>query len=267
MTRTLSVQPPSYTLDFTFDTIGRPLVAVAGESYATRVSYEVHDEAIVRVSRLPLPAELADLIDIALAVYTADRICSRRRSHADLYHRQWTRNFHVNIPVRDPVLWSGDQLKEMLEGTLWWLTEDNWSFRFTARTRGWRTAELQSQLLPSQPTLPLTVALFSGGLDSLAGICLEAVEAYRGALVLLSGSTSFEARSLHHWLIHQVRCQTGHEILSIPVTFRIKDRPAALREESTQRSRGFIFLILGAITALEAGGHDLQIYENGVGGN
>src|SRR5260370_5926154 len=106
----------------------------------------------------------ADLIQVASAVYHADRRARRsegRRSKAGL---SWLRNIRIEVAVREPARWA--LIGEQLERLLWELTCDRWEFRFT---RSEVSVPLQGDLFTERLSGAEEIALFSGGLDSAAG--------------------------------------------------------------------------------------------------
>ena len=123
-----------------------------------------------------------------------------------------------------------------------------------------------------RPNARATVALFSGGLDSIAGLAARDQEKSCASYVLVSGYT-------HNRLSHQQKLQVKHirasswgkgvfgtppEICHVAVPFGLC-KPEGNREEKSQRTRALVYLTLGVATALQAGTDTLWVYENGVG--
>jgi len=215
-----------------------------------------------------LPPSLADLLDVVMATYAADR--RSRRDFRGAAAGQ--RHISVRVAVRDPWLWADSEVGDKLRDLLRWLTEDEWSFEFVTRQAPPPSAETESFLFDLPPEPPVTVSLFSGGLDSLAGLADRAQESSNGSHVLVSGYT-------HSRLVHQQRLQVDlirspwmrggaaagpTEIRHVAVPFGIR-KPLGHREEKGQRTRALVFLTLGVTTALQAGADTLWVYENGVG--
>ena len=76
-----------------------------------------------------LPADLADLLDVVMAVYAADR--RSRRDFRGAAAGQ--RSISVRVGVRNPGLWATTKVAHQLEELLHWLTEDEWVFEFATR--------------------------------------------------------------------------------------------------------------------------------------
>ena len=154
---------------------------------------------------------------------------------------------------------------------LCWLSDDEWSIDFVRR--GPATAAESDQFLFSlPPEQPTRVSLFSGGLDSLAGLANHAIQDPVASYVLVSGWTNdrladkqrLQASLLRTaWRNNPVRGQSS-EIRHVAVPFGI-DGVNGAREEKSQRTRAFAFLAFGAATALQAQTNTLWVYENGVG--
>ena len=215
-----------------------------------------------------LPANLADLLDIVMAVYAADR-----RSRRDFKRSaSGQRRISVRIALRNPDLWANREMAHKLGEVLYWLSEDEWSLEFTGRQTAPSAAESDRFLFKLPPDPPITVSLFSGGLDSLAGLVAYAKEGSGGSRVLVSGYT-------HDRLAHQQRLQVdfirsawrrdglfkeADGIRHVAVPFGIR-KPRGYREEPSQRTRALVFLVLGVATALQAGTDTLWVFENGIG--
>lgn len=215
-----------------------------------------------------VPAKLADLLDIVMAVYAADR-----RSRRDFKRAaSGQRSIRVRIGVRNPGLWATEEMAHKLSELLYWLSEDEWSLEFTGRVTAPSSAESDRFLFQLPPDPPVTVSLFSGGLDSLAGLAASTRKSSGGSRILVSGYT-------HERLAHQQRLQVGiirsawkhdghlegaADVRHLAVPFGIR-KPRGYREEPSQRTRALVFLALGVTTALQAGTDTLWVYENGIG--
>ena len=223
-----------------------------------------------RVSRAfceALPCEVADLLDIAMAIYAADRRSRRnyRGAHTGL------RQISVRIGVRNSALWNTPAVTKGLLGLLSWLSDDVWTVDFAGRESVPVSAESEHFLFALPPKQPAIVSLFSGGLDSLAGLATHPQGDPIGSRILVSGYT-------HGRLAHQQRSQLnnvksalqkafpegGPEIRHFTVPFGIQ-KPGSAQEEKSQRTRALVYLVLGVAAAAQAKADTLWVYENGVG--
>lgn len=209
-----------------------------------------------------------DLLDVAVAVYIVDRLCKRSGHTA--------RTFNLTIPVRDRSVWSQPTIKQTLETTLRFLTEDIWNFTFVNSI----TPVKSGPMLHAYPSgTRFKTMLFSGGLDSSVGVMNEVLKLSPDIKVLLvAGSTSERIRKMQTdataAMNTALASKTGVNDQLVPTFFNFELSQAALndwfvdekQQEKTQRSRGFIFPVIGAVTAASIGLHELTVLENGVGG-
>lgn len=231
--------------------------------------YWLDDERLSQAFCMRLSPRMADLLDLVMAVYAADR-----RSPRDFKGESTgQRRIHVRLALREPALWADPEIRGRLEELLSWLSEDRWSFEFVERQALPWPSESRDFLFGLPPERPAIVALFSGGLDSLAGLATHAQEEPDRGFVLVSGYTN-------NRLVHQQREQVAgikrawqgisdsrrkaREIRHLAVPFGIW-KPERRREERSQRTRALVFLVLGVVAAAQAGADTLWVYENGVG--
>ena len=132
-----------------------------------------------------ISGRMADLLDVFGAVYAADR--QAKRSFKDIATGQ--RDISIRIPVTEPERWNCSELVTLLRKLLAWVSGDAWSFEFTGRPIS--PADSPQGFLFDMPlTSPVTVSLFSGGLDSLAGLARHAQDSPGGSRILVSGYTA-----------------------------------------------------------------------------
>ncbi|HWP43727.1 MAG TPA: hypothetical protein VNO14_10860, partial [Blastocatellia bacterium] len=87
------------------------------------------------------------------------------------------------------------------------------------------------------------------------------------SLVFVSGATNSRQRSAQNEQVRALRRLSRQEMCHVTIPFGVsrRGRSRGQGEEMSQRTRGFLFLTLGAVTALTAGASELYIHENGVG--
>lgn len=260
-----AVSIPSYRIAFSAD--GRARIAGRSGAVIPDQRYYIGDQVIAHAFATHIPADLADLVDVALAAHLADRLSPRRPPSADRYHFHWNRHLHLTLPVRDVRRWRGPRLQSRLQQVLALLTEDAWEFDFVARPGERRVAEIQGYLFPDRPAPPLSVALFSGGLDSLAGLCHQLAARPADSFVLFAGGTSRRIIGAQRSLAAELHARLGRAIVPVVVPCGLRQRGKRQYDgdERTQRTRAFVFQCLGAATALLAGSNALEIYEHGIG--
>ena len=104
-----------------------------------------------------------DFLNLALAIYSADQLISRKQRG----YLGWNRMIEIYLPVFDVKSWQTQ--KERLEKMIGFLSGDKWLFHFRRR----KSYGLENNESPGEIS---RASLFSGGLDS-----------YIGAIDMLSG--------------------------------------------------------------------------------
>lgn len=225
-----------------------------GPSEVLNWHLDVHldDRWAVRRLGLDLPDVAADLLEVASVIHAVDRLVPRAAWRRGA---QWHRQMYVQIPVRDPGLWhaAGHEMAELLH----WLTDDDWSVQFTAG-QGPLT-DLQGSLL-SAPPPDADVLLFSGGLDSTAGLAQHLDRGVRD-VVTVSVYTNPLMHARQRQIIEVLGRAAHHRAL--PVQYQVS--LGRQGQESSQRSRGFLFLAAGIATSWALGRDRLWVHENGIG--
>jgi len=227
---------------------------------AVQLGYEalLDGSAVIRRFARELPAVAADLMEIATTVYVVDQLVARPGKQELNTGSSWGRDLRVEIPVREPQAWNGhaDRLAELLA----WLTDDSWDLEFTQLGDGTGPLDApQGFLFDTVPDRAAPV-LFSGGLDSAAGL----------ADLLTSADAVAVSVDTNNWMQHvQQRVlrelNTAPRGVCVPVRYRVSMRGQKRPAESTQRSRGLLFLAAGIATAWTLRQDRLQVFENGIG--
>jgi hypothetical protein len=197
-----------------------------------------------------------DLLEIAKGVHMADRMFRR-----SLMLGQRERQIVVRVPVAQPALWK--KMASHLEALVGFASTDVWKLEFDLARHG-RTEKRKK----TDEFSASTVALFSGGLDSLCGAAyLARLKGARPVFV----SHSPPGRENNARLIQGVWKSHHDETFPVErcITFRLQlhERDAkGLRnmfQESTRRTRPFFFLALACAVALDRQIPAVQMSENG----
>jgi len=223
---------------------------------------------ITRSLMASITPKMADLLDVVMAVYAADRQSRRRYKGVSTGQRE----FFLRLALREPDFWKRPELLSHLQSYLNWVSEDVWSFEFVPRDAPPTWAESELFLLDNLPERPITVSLFSGGLDSLGGLFTHRRNGHSGSHVLVSAYSHgrlMKQQKIQARQIEAALCGCGTEY-SCPVVRHLTVpyglcRSKEIREEPTQRTRATVFLTFGVITALQAQTDTLWVYENGTG--
>lgn len=203
------------------------------------------------------PSLLADLIDIAAAVHFADRLSKN--------DNDMPRRIQIRLPIRQPEILDRPLIHQKLQKLLYWFTEDEWSFEFMPYTKSGRSSEMTSCLpFPQETMYPTHVVLWSGGLDAFAGL-YQRLQSEQTTRYVLFGTGGNDQIS------HVQRCAAAGIGNLFPNRTKLVQLPLRLsgsskiKKSSSARSRGFVFMLLGAVCACQEGQTTLYIYENGVG--
>jgi 7-cyano-7-deazaguanine synthase in queuosine biosynthesis len=208
------------------------------------------------------PADAVDLLLLGAAAYCADKTALRRASKDC-----WTREIALELPVRDPEAWHTADWAAVLN----FLTGDRWTIT---------ASHSDADPLTAIAAVPDTqtsigdidaVCLFSGGLDSLAGVIdlLETQTATR--ICLLSHNEGGQASTTQDTLIALLTEHFGPDRL-IGQRLYLRPAPANAHQlrplpparENTTRARSLLFLTVAlALAASVDSQTPVYIPENG----
>ena len=225
-----------------------------------RVNVEL--EALTKVFVDNVPDGLADMLEVAAYVYAADRLIERGTPLLTHMGADWRRRFHFRIAVRSPSLWNDPEVQGALIDALGFLSEDVLEFEFfqTKRTTGIQPylgfCDPEAQVID-----PDAVMLFSGGLDSTAGVIQQLLGdrrritfvTHRSAKVLVGRQTD---------LVHKIRERSARRSLfHVPIWVTKGEQEPV---EFSQRTRSLLFAVLGLLVARMFGKRQILFFENGI---
>jgi hypothetical protein len=192
-----------------------------------------------------------DLLLVAAGIFAADR--AMVRGERESFHREFDVTFALAHPERF------ERAKGRLETVLHLLTHDSWRLRFEADS----FASRERVARWPEPGAGATL-LFSGGIDSLAA----AIERLgTPPLQLVSHHTRNQRTRTAQTNLAQNLRTLGFEGQHRSFFVSSRDRAGLVGhgEEGSQRTRSFVFLVLGALAALHEGhGELLWMAENGI---
>ncbi len=226
--------------------------------------YYLNDLLLVSPYGHTVPPVVADLLDVAASILWADRQSKRPRTYNSFRQfRGWVRQFELILGVRDPDIWNDHAVKDSLEQLLTWLTEDVWHLRFEHQQGVRRQTDIQPSLFSSPPTNAV-VALYSGGLDSLAGV-VHLLRTYPHQAVILMSAIHHRLSSIVKEQVWELQRHFGvHRVQHALMPFHMV-HVTPQREEHTQRTRGLLFLAFGVAEAVACDASRILTFENGVG--
>ena len=207
-----------------------------------------------------LPDRVLDLLELAAYVYCADRLVRRGTKGALEYHA-WARSFHFVVRVRDHKFWQQSAVLDALSRALQFMTGDReYRFTFQPGHSTPKTNLFDAEQFHLAPSDNLSVVLFSGGLDSLAGT-IRRLEETGGRVCLISHQsqpgTKQTQNSLFSALSNRYPGRLSH------YRFQCNLRRARATEE-TQRSRAFLYTSIACAIAQTFGQNHFFVYENGI---
>lgn len=188
-----------------------------------------------------------DFYRIALSVYISDRRFSRP-SNVPI------RNIKILLSVSDQKFW--DHHKDNLEGVLRTLSGDNFFFHFVQGTPS-RSQTTITRSIESE----WKVSLFSGGLDSLAGVSWLRERNLKP--ILVSHTSANKITGLQRLLATNLEVLFSGEMEFHQINAKRIGNDLKANEDS-QRLRSFLYLTLGCVFALHKGISELYIFENGI---
>jgi hypothetical protein len=203
------------------------------------------------------PPLLADLTDLATAIHMADRLAKGRRN--------LPRYLLIRLPIRQLDMLDKPSVHQKLQKLLYWFTEDEWSFEFLPYTKLGRSSELNA-CLPwlQEPEHQRQVVLWSGGLDAFAGLYQQLTNEPDTSYTLFgTGGNDMIAHTQRRAAVAIGRLFPKRTKL-VQLPLRLSGSRSVQKSKSA-RTRGFVFMLLGAVCASQEGQHALSIFENGVG--
>lgn len=221
------------------------------------------DSFLSQFPKLPC-TRLFDLLHLAVGSYAIDRLMKKKCTVGNKFG---SRAISLTVEVADIEFWSQSDIKEKVIGILRFLSDDDWDVVFEKSKSETKGFGYQDKLDIVWPYEPEKIALYSGGLDSAAGLANRLISGADKYLLMTIGHQS----SIRKLAQEQVRGLA--EILKIqePLhTFLVAHirggKKGRLREqELTQRTRAFLFCACAAISAYVFDIEEVEIFENGIG--
>ena len=226
-----------------------------GENISLRI------EDIGRRMIANIPDVLTDLIEVAAYIYCADQLISRGGDAMQALGADWRRQLNFVIPVREPDRWRRPAVSEALLRLLAFMSDEDFGFLFeTASSPAPGSSYFDFSGGSDAAFQANEVALFSGGLNSLAGAIAQ-LESTQARLLLVSHQSSPKISKRQRYLAGELARRFPKRVLHVPVRITKRDLRAV---ETTQRTRSFLFAALAVAVGHLAGQLRLCFYENGV---
>jgi 7-cyano-7-deazaguanine synthase in queuosine biosynthesis len=212
----------------------------------------------------PLPSIGRDLMRMGTAVLSADRLAPRKpfniRGVSNVV--RWQRKIDLRVAVEQPKIWAAQ--KSRLESMLRFLTDDIWSLNFDSSPR--LPGDGQYLLFQDSPPSETEVVLFSGGLDSTAGLFARHSELRRPFVAVSVCGNPKQRHTQENGL--KILRSLGVDVHSVSILHQIRranPKNKKSHEESTQRARAVAYLFLAASVAQACGLSRVVSFEAGPG--
>jgi len=222
-------------------------------------AYDIQDQRIANQLSQKLPPLYADAIDLAAAVHCADRLALRGKKK-----QGWGRTLQLKVAVRCLSFWQSASVRDALFESLQFLTQDSWQISFEEKVSELRASEAQEHLFDPSESQITEGSLYSGGLDSFAGITARISEKPEHHFLCIAVTPNHRQRQRQREQLAFLHKEFGAKITHLPVRYCLRDAEKQ-PQESTRRTRGFLFAMIGGVAALMAGSDTLRVYENGIG--
>ena len=241
-----------------------------GDEHVLRLEYEKGkgNLANVKVS-LPnfvrsvgyIPDRILDLLEMAVYVFLADRSTSRG-SRNSVEYQSWARSLHFVVRVRDFGFCSNPEVGPKLAEALRFMSGDrNYAFAFQPGHSTPPTNLFDSAEFEVEPKADNSVVLFSGGLDSLAGV-VERLETTEERLCLVSHRSQPGIKKTQDALFRTLDDHYPGRLTHYKFDCSLAGVPA---REETQRTRSFLYSSIAyALSHVLSQQNRFFVYENGV---
>ena len=207
-----------------------------------------------------LPERVKDLLEIAAYVFAADRKI-KRGTIDSVEYQSWSRSLRFIIKVRDHEFWNQESVKELLAEALKFMTGDSsYSFEFINGYSTGKSSFFDKEEFTISPSSPTRVVLFSGGLDSLAGI-VDTLETTKDHICLISHVSQHGVQKTQKALFSVL--ERDYPGRGRHYKFKCNLKGEVAREE-TQRTRSFLYSSIAYAIAVAHSQDSFYFYENGV---
>jgi len=231
-------------------------------TYGSRRNVNIHLEDLARVFHEHLTPRLQDLLEIASYIYTADCGTQRGGKWGDNDTTEpWPRDFRFVVPVRDVGFWGNPEVAGLLSEIALFLADDKCQLTFVPFSGpDEKQLYLEYGGWDDWPFYDVDrVLMFSGGLDSLAGVVETAADGNK--LVLVSHRPVTTQGKRQKDLCHALNQMFPVPTIHIPVCI---NKDENISREHTQRTRSLLYAALGAIVAASVRAAGVRFFENGL---
>ncbi|TVL98617.1 MAG: hypothetical protein CV087_21055 [Candidatus Brocadia sp. WS118] len=207
-----------------------------------------------------LPNRILDLLEIASYVFCADRYTLRGTINA-LEYQSWSRSFHFFIKVRDFKFWNTDSVTSKLIETLHFMSGDaQYKFTFLPGHSTPPTSLFDKEEFQVNANEKVNVVLFSGGLDSFAGV-IQLLKTSKDQLCLVTHRSQPRSAKTQEQLVNFLNREYPNRIKHYKFLCTLKGKRA---KEETQRTRSFLYTSIAYALSHVYSQKRFFVFENGV---
>jgi 7-cyano-7-deazaguanine synthase in queuosine biosynthesis len=189
--------------------------------------------------RLKVQNVAVELYRTAVAVFSADMRILRNTAFD-----RWTRDIALYIPVSDIALW--EDVTELIQEFLSFLTGDHWTI-YVREYNALRPAFDRNEWRKGKSLGHSAASLFSGGLDSFIG-AVDTLSTDKGIILVGHYQEGF-TKSAQTQLFNYLTSHFPPDQIDLLQFYICPPKSLTDEEESSSRSRSFLFLALGILVA------------------
>lgn len=164
---------------------------------------------------------------------------------------------HLELGVIEPEFWSEEQTLAPLREALELLSDDAWHLRF-------RVCTPDTDYLSCRPDQRPRICLYSGGLDSAAGLATQLRACRTPMLAVTTWHQAMQKRRTLDQL-RRLASRYGVDVRPIVVKAALVQPPQLGKQELSQRCRSFLFAAMAGAVACAEQSPSIEVYESGVG--
>ena len=210
---------------------------------------------------------LLDLLRIAMSVYTVDRLARRKQQSQG---RRWFRSVRLTVAVNEPGFWESNDVLPTLMECLEFLSGDGWELKFVTESRNVPPDTAQLFLRGDRPfAVPPLLCLYSGGLDSAAGLGIRIAENPDRPVIPITVWHQPHQRQVirRQFAVLKKRYNAALHPLVVKAAMVWSSELAERRrkQERSQRCRSFLFVSVGAVAAAISEVPTVEVFESGIG--
>lgn len=234
------------------------------KEYVGGRDFRINSRSITENLMVPLNSRIVDLLHIAASVYFIDRLVLRDRKHGP---GSWSRDISCSVEVREQAFWMSSTVRELIENAVRFVSGDRWHLEFHPAAVDDRfVCEWQRPICPDHLGRTRRVCLYSGGLDSAAGLANRLRNSAEDVTIAVNVQHRTDLGSRVNEQLALLAKHAKADLRSAIIPFEmIAPKRLMLGEEVSQRARSFLFVAAGGVVAGATESSELEVFESGIG--